>query len=56
MRIIISPAKQMKVDSDIQAEDPEQMKEFSWSGYHYDKDRSNPTEYVFIRTEAEKGC
>ena len=41
--------------ADIQAEDPEQMKEFSWSGYHYDKDRSNPTEYVFIRTEAEKG-
>ena len=35
----------------IQAEEPEQMKAFSWSGYHFDDDRSSDTEYVFIRTE-----
>ena len=35
----------------IQAEGPEQMKAFSWSGYHFDDERSSVTEYVFIRTE-----
>ncbi|MBR2729390.1 MAG: peroxide stress protein YaaA, partial [Lachnospiraceae bacterium] len=35
----------------IQAETPEQIKAFNWSGYHYDQDRSSDNEYVFIRTE-----
>ena len=35
----------------IHAENPEQMKSFNWSGYHYDEDRSSDSEYVFIRTE-----
>lgn len=35
----------------IQAETPEQMKAFNWSGYHYNQDRSSDNEYVFIRTE-----
>ena len=35
----------------IQAEIPEQIKAFNWSGYHYDQDRSSDDEYVFIRTE-----
>lgn len=35
----------------IHAEEPEQMKEFSWSGYHFDDRRSSDTEYVFVRTE-----
>ena len=101
MKIIISPAKQMRVDTDsfactelpafmektevlkdwisgltyeqqkalwacndkiargemvrfmagIHAEKPEQMKEFNWSGYCFDEERSSETEYVFIRTE-----
>jgi cytoplasmic iron level regulating protein YaaA (DUF328/UPF0246 family) len=34
----------------IQAETPEQIKTFNWSGYHYDEDRSSDNEYVFIRT------
>ena len=34
----------------IQAETPEQIKAFNWSGYHYDEDRSSDNEYVFIRT------
>ena len=98
MRIIISPAKQMRVDTDsftctelpvftdrakilkewirslsyeeqkgvyakmargemvrfmagIHAEEPEQIKMFDWSGYHFDEDRSSTDEYVFIRTE-----
>nr|MCR5451702.1 peroxide stress protein YaaA [Lachnospiraceae bacterium] len=33
----------------IGAETPEQLKGFSWSGYSFDKTRSNDTEYVFIR-------
>ena len=37
--------------AEIHAEEPEQIKAFSWSGYRYDKDRSNDSEYVFIRTE-----
>lgn len=35
----------------IHAEDPEQIKTFDWSGYHFDEDRSSTDEYVFIRTE-----
>ena len=35
----------------IQAETPEQIKAFNWSGYYYDQDRSSDNEYVFIRTE-----
>ena len=34
----------------IHADSPEQMKNFNWSGYHYDDDRSSDQEYVFIRT------
>ena len=33
----------------IHAEAPEQMKEFNWSGYHIDDERSSDREYVFIR-------
>ena len=35
----------------INAETPEQIKDFDWSNYHYDRDRSSDHEYVFIRTE-----
>ena len=35
----------------IQAEEPEQIKAFHWSGYHFDESRSTDAEYVFIRTE-----
>lgn len=35
----------------IHAETPEQIRDFNWSGYHYDSDRSSGSEYVFIRTE-----
>ena len=31
-------------------EEPEQLKEFNWSGYHYDEERSTENKYVFIRT------
>jgi len=34
----------------IHAETPEQMKDFNWSGYHFDDDRSSDQEYIFIRT------
>ena len=34
-----------------QAEEPEQIKSFNWSGYRFDKNRSSEEEYVFIRTE-----
>ena len=30
---------------------PEQIKDFNWSGYHFDEIRSSNREYVFIRTE-----
>ena len=33
----------------IQAEKPEQMKDFCWSGYHFAEERSTDTEYVFLR-------
>ena len=35
----------------IHAEKPEQMKDFNWSGYHFDNDRSSDHEYFFVRTE-----
>ena len=35
----------------IHAEEPEQMKAFNWSGYHFDDERSSETEYVFTRSE-----
>lgn len=34
----------------IHAEKPEQMKDFNWSGYHFDNDRSSDHEYFFVRT------
>ena len=37
--------------AEIHAERPEQMKDFDWSGYHYDEERSSEREYVFVRTE-----
>ena len=36
--------------AEIHADSPEQMKDFNWSGYHFDDDRSSDQEYVFIRT------
>ena len=36
----------------IQAETPEQMKDFSWSGYRFEEERSSETEYVFVRRGA----
>lgn len=35
----------------IHAETPEQIKDFNWSGYHFDSERSSDCEYVFLRTE-----
>ena len=35
----------------IHAKKPEQMKDFNWSGYHFDDDRSSEQEYYFVRTE-----
>ena len=35
--------------AEIQAEEPEQIKAFCWSGYQFDEERSSETEYVFIR-------
>ena len=35
----------------IHAEEPEQMKDFDWSGYRFDEERSSDAEYVFIRME-----
>lgn len=34
----------------IQAKQPEQIKNFDRSGYHFDEHRSTDTEYVFVRT------
>lgn len=31
-------------------EQPEEMQEFSWSGYHFDPERSSEKEYVFLRS------
>ena len=36
----------------IHAEAPEQIKDFNWSGYHFDEDRSSEQEYVFTRIAA----
>ena len=33
----------------IQAETPEQIRDFNWSGYRFDESRSSAAEYVFIR-------
>ena len=33
----------------IHAETPLQMKDFNWSGYRFDEERSTDTEYVFLR-------
>jgi hypothetical protein len=33
----------------IQAEKPEEIKDFAWSGYQFDKDLSTDREYVFLR-------
>ena len=35
----------------IQAEEPEQIKNFDWSGYQFDEGRSSEKEYVFVRAE-----
>lgn len=35
----------------IHVDEPEQIKTFNWSGYHFDESRSSDTEYVFIRKE-----
>lgn len=35
----------------IHVDEPEQIKTFNWSGYHFDESRSSDTEYVFIRTD-----
>ena len=35
----------------IHVDEPEQIKEFNWSGYHFDEERSSDREYVFIRTK-----
>ena len=34
----------------VQAEEPEEMKAFNWSGYHFSEERSSESEYVFVRT------
>ena len=36
--------------AEIHADSPEQMKDFNWSGYHFDDDHSSDQEYFFIRT------
>lgn len=35
----------------IHVDEPEQIKTFNWSDYHFDESRSSDTEYVFIRTD-----
>ena len=35
----------------IHVDEPEQIKTFNWSGYHFDESRSSDTEYVYIRTD-----
>ena len=47
----IARGEMVRYMAGIHAENPEQMKSFNWSGYHYDEDRSSDSEYVFIRTE-----
>jgi cytoplasmic iron level regulating protein YaaA (DUF328/UPF0246 family) len=36
----------------IEAEEPEQIRTFNWSGYCFDDSRSSETKYVFLRTAA----
>lgn len=36
--------------AEIQADKPEQIKEFNRSGYCFDEKRSSDTDYVFVRT------
>ena len=43
--------KMVRFMAGIHAEEPEQMKDFDWSGYRFDEERSSDEEYVFIRTE-----
>ena len=33
----------------IHAEEPERIRDFNWSGYRFDENRSSETEYVFVR-------
>ena len=33
----------------VRVEEPEEIQDFNWSGYHFDKARSSESEYVFIR-------
>ncbi|MBR2533013.1 MAG: peroxide stress protein YaaA, partial [Lachnospiraceae bacterium] len=35
----------------IHAEEPERIRDFNWSGYRFDEDRSTETEYVFVRQD-----
>ena len=44
----------VRLTAGIQAEEPEQLKEFNWSGYRFDDGRSTETEYVFIRSDVTK--
>ena len=47
----MSRGEMVRFMASIHAEEPEQIKAFDWSGYHFDEDRSSADEYVFIRTE-----
>ena len=35
----------------IHADEPEQIRAFSWSGYRFDEERSSDTEFFFLRKE-----
>ena len=48
MKIIISPAKKMRTDTDG-IRDPEEMKGFNWCGYRFREDLSDDKNYIFIR-------
>ena len=48
MKIIISPAKKMRTNTDG-IRDPEEMKGFNWSGYRFREDLSDDKNYIFIR-------
>ena len=45
----IARGEMVRFMAGIHAETPEQMKDFNWSGYHFDDDRSSDQEYIFIR-------
>ncbi len=36
--------------SGINATNPQQLKEFSWSGYSFDEKRSTQNEYIYIKS------